>query len=73
MDRFNSNEDVEFESRSFTDGGDARAYGFSRDACPGREVYTDWQQRSWRAGWADTDATMKEMDDLLWKVEGQLE
>jgi hypothetical protein len=58
MDRFNSNEDIEWARGAFDDGALARILGDSIDAHPSADVIGDFAVKSWRAGWADADADL---------------
>lgn len=53
MERFNSNELIEFDPEYYTEGEEARNCGIPIQDCP----YLDgsWKEQSWRAGWVDAD------------------
>ena len=58
-DRFSSQEFVRWAEGPFNDGYEARAvYQVGLDHCPSQEVVGEWAAKSWRAGWADADATL---------------
>lgn len=58
IDRFNSNEDIEWAKGSFDDGAEARIFGYGKDQCPGAETIGEFARRSWLAGFADADMTI---------------
>jgi len=55
MDRFNSNEEVEFHPEAESKGYEARLLGRSLSENPYDPVLDTWLFRSWSAGWCDAD------------------
>ncbi len=54
MDRFNSNEDIDwFEYPQYQEGYDARNEGKTLDDCPYPRC--SFHEQMWQAGWADAD------------------
>jgi len=58
-ERFNSNEDApEWNQPAFDGGYAARLANQPITACPIRTESYDFRAQSWKAGWADADASM---------------
>lgn len=58
MGRFNSREELEWAKGPFDDGAEARIFGYGRDQCPGEDSIGPFAVKSWKAGWADADASI---------------
>lgn len=59
MDRFSSQEHVEWARGPFEDGMHAKIVAQKPlTACPSADTIGEFAAKSWRAGWADADASL---------------